>query len=288
MRTRQRRARSLDPLATTAGVRGVCEQLRRRLPAVIPSADKELFSLLNAVRHLGRYRANETRKGRPPRWDRDTLLEVSRHLSAVLERETNARVSVSSFVGLYLRVLHFPADVVSALERGEINLQEATLLARLSHGRLGTDSNAARALRRRVLKSHLETGGSQNRLRMQVQEVLGESALISSDTLSLGLRKADALLEVDPEDARHLFFETMKDLFYAIRRFDAEELEEADIDEIMSLADSLSSTIHAIWQRVRARKEPKKQFGGFAREAERGQSPAIETDAEGRIIYRFK
>ena len=37
-------------------------------------------------------------------------------LSAILERETGGRVSVSSFVGLYLRLLRFPADVLSALD----------------------------------------------------------------------------------------------------------------------------------------------------------------------------
>src|SRR5436190_20724526 len=136
MRTTRRRARKHDPLATNAGVRNICDELRQRLPGIIPNTDKQLFSLLNAVRHVGRYSATETGKGRPGNWERETLLEVSRHLSAILERETGERVSVSSFVGLYLRVLHFPADVLSALERGEHNLQEATLLARLTPSRL--------------------------------------------------------------------------------------------------------------------------------------------------------
>jgi hypothetical protein len=194
MRTTRRRARRHDPLATPAGVRGICDELRARLPGIIPNLDKQLFSLLNAVRHIGRYSATETGKGRPAHWERETLLEVSRHLSAILERETGARVSVSSFVGLYMRILHFPADVLSALERGELNLQEATLLARLTHSQLQTDSNSARALRRRLVQAHLASGGSQNRLRIQVRELLGESAILSSETLAVGVRKVDALL----------------------------------------------------------------------------------------------
>jgi|GEM_PF-1134111 len=288
MRTTKRRARKHDPLATPAAVRGICDELRQRLSDLILNQDKQLFSLLNAVRHIGRYSAAETGKGRPARWERETLLEASRHLSAILERETGGRVSVSSFVGLYLRVLHFPADVLSALERGEINLQEATLLARLTHGRLQTDSNSARAVRRRVIQAHFASDGSQNRLRMQVRELLGESAILSSETLSAGMQKADALLEVDPEDARHLFFETMKDLFYAIRRFNPEDLDEADIEEFMVSADLVSNTIHGIEQRIKKRSQPKKQLETFAQEAEKQQKPLVETDAQGRITYRFK
>lgn len=288
MRTLRRRARKHDPLAKAAGVRGVCDELRRRLPDLIPNPDKQLFSLLNAVRHIGRYSATETGKGRPAGWERETLLEVSRHLSAILERETEGRVSVSSFVGLYMRILHFPADVLSALERGEVNLQEATLLARLTHTGLQTDSNSARALRRRVIQAHLASDGSQNRLRMQVRELLGESAILSSETLSAGMQKADALLEVDPEDTRHLFFETMKDLFYAIRRFNPEDLNEADIEEFMVSADLVSNTIHGIEQRIKKRSQPKKQFEAFSQEAEKEQKPLVETDAQGRITYRFK
>jgi hypothetical protein len=288
IRTIKRRLRRYDPLATPAGVRAVCEELRSRLPTIIPRTEKQLFSLLNAVKHTGRYSATETGKGRPPNWDRQTLMSVSHHLAAILERETGGRVSVSSFVGIYLRVLHFPADIVASIEKGQVNLQEATLLARLTHTRLQTDSNSARAIRRRVLKAHLDSGGSQNQLRMRVREILGESAIISSETLAVGMQRSDALLEVDPEDVRHLFFETMKDLFYAIRRFDPEELDETDIAEFMASADLLSNTIHGIEQRIKTRTQPRKQIQGFSPEPEQKQQPVVERDAEGRIIYRFK
>ena len=287
MRTMKRRARRADPLATPAGVKAVCEELRTCLGDVIPRTERQLFSLLHAVKHFGRYPATETGKGRPAKWDRQTLLKVSRHLAAILERETGGRVSISSFVGLYLRVLHFPADVMSSLERGQINLQEATLLARLTNTGLQTDSNAARAIRRRVLKSHLDSDGSQNQLRIRVREMLGETALISSETLAVGVQKSDALLEVDPEDARHLFFETMKDLFYAIRKFDPDELEDADLTEFMVAADLLSNAIHGIEQRIKGRKEPRKLIQGFASDPEKKQ-PVVEEDAEGRVTYRFK
>jgi hypothetical protein len=287
MKKARRRSRTFDPLATLAGVRSICEQLRDRLPDHIPNSDKKLFSLLNAVRHVNRYSATATGKGRPGRWSRDFLLKVSSQLGAILERETGGRVSVSTFVGLYLRVLHFPADVSSALEREEINLQEAMLLARINHKKLGTDSNTARAIRRRVIEAHLDTNGSQNQLRGRVREILGESAIVTSDTLAVGIEKTDSLLEVDPRDLRHLFFETAKDLFYAIRKFNPDDLEKTDIDEFMTSADLLSGTILSIEQRIKSRNQTKKPLEGFSKEKESDQRPTVEKDAQGHIVYRF-
>jgi hypothetical protein len=60
--------------------------------------------------------------------------------------------------------------------------------------------------------------------------MLGESGIVSSETLAMGLEKAATLLEVDPEDLRHLLFETMKELFYALRGINPEDLDESDID----------------------------------------------------------
>ena len=40
-------------------------------------------------------------------------------------------MSLSSFIGQYIQVLHFPADVTDALHDGSMNLQEAGLLSRL-------------------------------------------------------------------------------------------------------------------------------------------------------------
>jgi hypothetical protein len=92
-----------------------------------------------------------------------------------------------------------------SLERGEINLQEAMLLSRINHKKLGTDSNSARAIRRRVIEAHLNANGSQNQLRGRVREILIESGIVSSETLAAGIEKADSVLGLDPEDLRHLF-----------------------------------------------------------------------------------
>jgi hypothetical protein len=174
--------------------------------------------------------------------------------------------------------------------RGEVNLQEAMLLSRLNHKKLRTDSNTARSIRRHVIDAHLDSNGSQNQLRVRVREMLGETGIVSGETLAVGIVKADSLLEVDPEDLRHLFFETMKELFYALREFNPEDLDEADIDEIMTSADLLSGTIHSIKQRIKARTQTKKPIEGFfkEKEPEQDQRPIVEKDAQGRLTYRFK
>jgi hypothetical protein len=140
-----------------------------------------------------------------------------------------------------------------------------------------------------VIEAHLDSNGSQNQLRVRVREILGESGIVSGETLAVGIQKADSLLEVDPEDLRHLFFETMKELFYAMRKFNPEDLDEADIDEFMTSADLLSGAIHSIEQRIKSRSQTKKPLEGFSKEqeSEKDQRPVVEKDAQGRITYRF-
>lgn len=288
MKTARRRKRVFDPLATPSGVRGVLARLANQAPDLIPKSEKELVSMLNAVRHVERSPATDTRRGRPSPWDRSRLLSVASRLRSVLDRETDGRVSLSSFVSQYLRVLSFPADLTSALERCEINLQEATILARLTATKLKVSEEEAAAIRGQMLRSHVQSHGSQNQLCARVKEALGESGTVSSETLAIGVLKADALLEVSPEDLRHLFFETMKELFYAIRSFEADDLTEADIDEFMASADILSGTIHAIERRASKRRQPKQTLVGFALQPEpEKKAKAVKDPLTGRITYSF-
>jgi hypothetical protein len=43
-------------------------------------------------------------------------------LEGIRERETSGRVSFSSSVGHYLRLLDFPSDVIEPLEKGEVKV----------------------------------------------------------------------------------------------------------------------------------------------------------------------
>lgn len=182
--------------------------------------------LLNAVRHVERHPANDTRRGRPDCWKREELLKVASLLRDILERETQGRVSLSSFTGQYLPVLHFPADVMNALESGDINLQEAARLARLTADRLSCSAHAARASRAELLRSHLAIHGSQPRLRARVRELLGELplAVITSEQMTAVVARVDEMLEIEPQDRRHLFWEEMKRIFFAMRDTELEDI----------------------------------------------------------------
>lgn len=246
MKARRRRTRRPDPLATLDGVRSVFSALRERCPALIPNLEQKLVKLLEAVRHVERRPSTDTKRGRPPAWPRETLLEVASHMRAVLERETRGRISLQSFAGQYLRLLRFPPDVQAALARGDLNLGEAAQLARLTAHRLEVSPQKAAALRAEALRSHVRLKGTEKTMRARVRELLGEVVEVSSQIMAQSVQKADDLLEVDPADKRHLFYEEMKRLFYAMREIEPEDVDDDSLEEFMKAAGGLSNAIYAI------------------------------------------
>jgi hypothetical protein len=255
MRATRRRQRTPDPLATRAAVSAVCQKLRMGLPGVIPNSEKQLFRFLYAVRYVERRPATDTLRGRPPRWPREKLTEAATILRGILERETVGRVSVNSFVGQYLPLLQFPSDVSEALESGSVNLQEAAQLARVTPARLSCSPSNARKLREDILKSHIATQGSQTRLRHRIKEILGESAVqeVSSQNMATVIAQADELLEIDPQDSRHLFWEEMKRIFFAMREVRLEDLDAEMMEEFMTSIDHVSNVLFKIEKRRRER-----------------------------------
>lgn len=255
MRAARRRQRTIDPLASPEAVRSICENLRARLPDLIPTSEKQLMRFLYSVRHVERRPATDTLRGRPSRWPRERLTEAASVLRGLLERETRGRVSVNSFIGQYLPLLQFPSDVTSALSSGHINLQEAAQLARLTAERLDCSSAAARARRTELLKQHLAVQGSQTRLRARVKEMLGETREpeISSESMAEVVARVDELLEVDPSDTRHMFWEEMKRIFFAMREVQPEDLDDETMDEFMSATDQLSNVLYRIEKRRQKR-----------------------------------
>jgi hypothetical protein len=214
-----------------------------------------LFRFLYAVRHVERRPATDTLRGRPPRWPREKLTEAATILRGILERETVGRVSVNSFVGQYLPLLQFPSDVSEALESGSVNLQEAAQLARVTPARLSCSPSDARKLREDILKSHIATQGSQTRLRHRIKEILGESAMqeVSSQNMATVIAQADELLEIDPQDSRHLFWEEMKRIFFAMREVRLEDLDAEMMEEFMTSIDHVSNVLFKIEKRRRER-----------------------------------
>jgi hypothetical protein len=254
MRATRRRSRTSDPLAEPSAIRDLCEKLRERLPELIPTSEKQLIRFLYAVRHVERRPASDTQRGRPGRWPREELMKAASQLRGLLERETSGRVSVNSFIGQYLPVIQFQSDVTDALCSGQINLQEAAQLARLTPERLNCSPRAARERRAEVLRAHLAVQGSQTRLRARVKELLGESKQPEiSEGLTSVVTKVDELLEVDPADTRHMFWEEMKRLFFAMREIEPEDLDEETMNDFLQAMDGVSNVLHRIEKRRQAR-----------------------------------
>lgn len=256
MKANRRRTRRPDPLGSTAAVEAILDALRASMPDFVPRSHKNLCSLLNSVRGLYMRQPTDTKRGRPARYTREQLLRVDSQLRGLLGRETN--ISVRSFVGQYLPLLDFPRDVVEALERGAVNLFEAHQLARLSARRLGGTDGEARALRKRLLEAHLLAQGSGTQLRQRVKEMLGELREPDpTETEVVAVSKADELLEADPLDASHLFFEELRMVSRALREIGPEEITDDDLSEIMPAVDQITLTLQKIARR-RERTQPKR------------------------------
>ena len=165
---------------------------------------------------------------------------------------------MNSFIGQYLPLLQFPADVTDALSSGHINLQEAAQLARLTTERLVSSPAAARARRVELLQQHLAVQGSQTRLRARVKELLGETqeTEISSESMARVVAQVDELLEIDPHDTRHMFWEEMKRIFFAMREIQPEDLDDETMNEFMSAMDQLSNILYRIEKKRQKRERP--------------------------------
>ena len=211
--------------------------------------------MLRAARHAQRYPATDTKRGRPGKWKREDLLRVTARLSDLLDRETSSHISFASFVDHYLRILDFPADVVEALENGDINIFEAEQLARVNGRRLGVSAGQAKRARTELLSSHLQTKASGERLRRRVNELLrtpaAETGEGSDVELAAGL---EDLEDFDPYDSTHLFWEQLKQLGFAFREIRREDVSDEEIEELLKA----SEPILAILSRIQRRKEQAK------------------------------
>jgi hypothetical protein len=205
--------------------------------------------MLRAARHIQRYSASDTKRGRPSHWKREDLLKVSTSLNNILERETSSHLSLASFVDHYVRLLDFPADVLAALSRGEINLFEAAQLARVTAERFGTNASQARRTRADLLATHLQTKESGPRLRQRVYELLRASidkvGEDKGDDIELNLE------DFDPYDPTHLFWDQIKQLGFALREITPNDVTEEEIDQLLKA----SEPILTILARIQRRKE---------------------------------
>jgi signal transduction histidine kinase len=227
-------------------IRKVIDDLRRRCSELIPTSDRGLFRLMNAVRHIERRPAGDSKSGRPSHFPREKLLEVSRHLKAALAKNYRDRISLSTFISFCLPILNYPPDVLDALENGEVTRLEAAQLARLVPERLDVKPKKALAIRQEVLSNHLKMQGSQTQLRRRVAEMVGDETIMTSENMAAAVSQVDDLLTVDEDDRRHLFYEQMKEFFYAMRDIRPEEIDDSTLEEILEASDQLMGVIYKI------------------------------------------
>jgi hypothetical protein len=257
MKATRRRQRKPDLLAAPRSVRAVLENLRKRLLFPIPQSEKDLIRFLYAIGHIERFPATDTRRGRPGRWTREQLTEAASILRGILERETSGRVSVKSFVSQYLQVINFPTDLLGPLEAGQINLQEAIYLNRISPKRFDCSPREAAKLRREIIEGHLAVQGSQTGLRERVKEILGEAQEpeMTAKTMTEALVVVDELLEINAADSRHLFWEQLKEIFFAIRNVAPEDLDDEILEEFTAAMDQISGVLFMIRKRKKEREQ---------------------------------
>lgn len=210
--------------------------------------------MLRAARHAQRYTATDTKRGRPGKWKREDLFRVVARLEDILDRETSSHISFASFVDHYLRLPDFPADVIEALENGDINLFEAEQLARITAQRLGITHGQAKRKRDELLSSHLQTKASGERLRQRVNELLRASVAQTVDSTGGELAELEDMEDFDPYDSTHLFWEQLKQLGFAFREIRREDVTDGEIEELLTA----SEPILAILSRIQRRKEQTK------------------------------
>jgi phosphoenolpyruvate carboxylase len=70
-----------------------------------------------------------------------------------------------------------------------------------------------------------------------------------TETEVLAVGKADELLEADPLDASHLFFEELRMVSRALREIAPEEVTDDDLSEIMPAVDQITLTLQKIARR---------------------------------------
>lgn len=251
MRASRRRTRRADPLASPEAVRNVLNVLRGQCPDILPKSEPHLVRMLESVRHHERRGPVTGMRGRPRRWPRDEVALVSKKLKAVLRRETGGRVSQSSFVSLYLPILRYSSEVTAALTQEEINIREASYLARLTPERLKCSAREARRSRLEVMKAHLLTNGSQSCLRLRIKAILGEIPEETPISGEVGRLKADALLRRNPHDPRHLFYEEVQRLTDTLNQIEADELKGESVEGVLRQVDKLFNMLRRIKRQSR-------------------------------------
>jgi len=251
MRLTRRRKRRPDAFASQDWVRSVFDTLIAAFPLLSACKEKDLVKLARAVRHVERYSATDTKRGRPSRWPREDLVKVGSKIGEILGRETSGHISLATFVDHYLRILDFPSDVLESLSKGEVNLFEAEQLARVRWDRLNVAQDQAKRKRAEILSAHLRSRSSGERLRRRINELLAtpRPGQIPSVPSSETIEECSDLEDFDPYDTTHLFWEEIKQLGFAFRNIKREDLTEELLNELFQASQPVWTVLTKIERR---------------------------------------
>lgn len=67
--------------------------------------------------------------------------------------------------------------------------------------------------------------------------------------------QVDELLEIDPQDTRHLFWEEMKRIFYGMREVEQEDLDDEIMEQFLAAMDGVSNVLYRLEKRRRDRQK---------------------------------
>jgi FAD/FMN-containing dehydrogenase len=132
---------------------------------------------------------------------------------------------------------------------------EATQLSRLTAERMNLTPSKARELRDEIIRSHVMAQGSETRMRARVLDQLSEKTAqtINKESGNLGIDVVDELIEIDPYDTRHLFWEELRRIALALRHVTPEDLDDKILDDFLSASDQLSNVLARVEKRRQQR-----------------------------------
>jgi hypothetical protein len=76
--------------------------------------------------------------------------------------------------------------------------------------------------------------------------------LFSLTEMASAVERVDELLKLDPTDTRHLFWEELKRVFYAMRDVSSEDLDDKILEDLMKAVDEVTKVLLRIEKRRKA------------------------------------
>lgn len=222
------------------------ELFERLKSAVYPKEEPDLQfkKLLFAIQYYERNPLKESKTGRRAAFGDTFLFDSSVKIKAVLESETNGKISLLRFISAYLPMLSFPPDILKTLNDYRINLEEARIPVRINRKNLGeTVKRKPSEIRKEIVDSHIKRQGTQLELKKRVDERLNltpkkEAEKLTANDALIDI-DVDELLEFNEFDAEHLLWEEIKGLVYLMREVDTDLIENEITADLLNEIDAI-------------------------------------------------